>query len=157
MTRTYLRVSPDQPVAPADEIALDWYPGDRRSTVQSKSKLLAGLAPTSPATDLLRVAVAVYCTDRISGRSSMADGWTRDLRTSVPVNDPAAWDKASDTLAEAFDFLSGDHWTLKFRNAADLDPGRHPGRTLEPPNAVCLFSGGLDSLCGAIDLLEQGD
>ena len=53
-------------------------------------------------------------------------------------------------------FLTGDDWTLKTR-PAKIDLGLkgawpHAWR----PQAVALFSGGLDSLVGAIDLLEQG-
>jgi hypothetical protein len=57
-------------------------------------------------------------------------------------------------------FLTGDQWTLGFRarprRLARLVPEAR-GRLLDPPfDELSLFSGGLDSLIGAIDSLEGG-
>ena len=153
MTRGYLRTNADDPPAAAADLPLDWYPGDRRSTVQSGTELLTGLVPPTHARDLLRVAVAAYSTDRLSDRSGMRDGWTRDLGLSVPVTLGSGWERALEPLKEALDFLSGDHWSLDLRDAQPSDATAAP---LADADAVCLFSGGLDSLAGAIDLLDEG-
>ena len=60
-------------------------------------------------------------------------------------------------LARLLNFLTGDDWTLKLRPAS-LDLGLkgawpHAWR----PDGVMLFSGGLDSLVGAVDYLEAGE
>jgi hypothetical protein len=53
-------------------------------------------------------------------------------------------------------FLTGDSWTIKTRAAAlNLGLAAKWDRPWQP-QAVALFSGGLDSLAGAIDLLEAG-
>lgn len=153
MTRAHLRTDLGQRMPAQTTTLLDWLPGDRRATVQSKKELLQGIVPTRPARDLLRIAVASYVADRVAPRAWTADSWTRWLELSVPVSSGIDWATASEPLRAALDFLSGDHWGLRFRGG---DEG--PERSSDGMNAdaVCLFSGGLDSLAGAIDLLEEG-
>ena len=62
-------------------------------------------------------------------------------------------------IGETLKFLTGDHWRLFFR-------ARHqhytnliarPRTLVRPPlSSICLFSGGLDSFVGAVDLLAAG-
>ena len=58
-------------------------------------------------------------------------------------------------------FLTGDRWTLGFRSRpnafARLVPARLSRSRGASFDSVSLFSGGLDSLIGAIDLLEAKD
>lgn len=154
MSSAYLRTDLTDAAAPADAVALDWLPGDRRSTVQSSPELLAGLRPSVPARDLLRVAVAGYAIDRLSARTRTHDSWTRELELSVPISRHVPWADAQAPLTQALDFLSGDRWQLGFR-VTDQARGGPDGGDLVA-DAVCLFSGGLDSLAGAIDLLDDG-
>jgi hypothetical protein len=157
MTTFHLRTEPQQPVtADTNAFLLDWFTGPQRqrSTIAASSDLLFGLQPTPAARDLLRVAAAVYCADKVARRDATRDAWTRDLELELPVANRAAWQRARPALTEALAFLSGDRWKLRFRTS-----GERPARTetrVARPDAVCLFSGGLDSLTGAIDLLEQG-
>ena len=68
----------------------------------------------------------------------------------MPVADPAAWRQAP--WPATLGFLTGDRWTLQPRPASAAAP---PGPAGLAVDAVSLFSGGLDSLCGVIDLLER--
>lgn len=110
--------------------------------------------------DLLVLAAHVHAADtRISRAEQSQDSWTREIRLVVPVSDPNRWNAAAQTVKRTLDFLTGDRWTIGFRQR----PERFaeiitPPTTLLPPvfDAVSLFSGGLDSLIGAIDLLEEG-
>jgi hypothetical protein len=68
---------------------------------------------------------------------------------AAPVTDPAAWSRAP--WPDALRFLTGDRWTVQAYGMA-LDETT-PAAGL-PVDAVSLFSGGLDSLCGVIDLLD---
>ena len=53
-------------------------------------------------------------------------------------------------------FLTGDDWSLEARPVRPfLEIPSKPGDSWQP-DCVCLFSGGVDSLAGAIDLLEAG-
>jgi 7-cyano-7-deazaguanine synthase in queuosine biosynthesis len=141
--------------AVADTVVLDWFGGAQRqrSTIAATAELLAGLAPTPAARDLFALGGAVYCIDKLALRSAADDAWTRDLELDAPVGARTRWQAARPALTEALEFLSGDRWGLGFRGGG----GDARGDTrIRPPHAVCLFSGGLDSLAGAIDLLEDG-
>src|SRR6266536_909878 len=63
-------------------------------------------------------------------------------------------------LVQMLDFLTGDRWEVYFRpRPAGLDqlaPTPRQRRVIDP-SCVCLFSGGLDSFIGAIDLVSRGE
>lgn len=107
--------------------------------------------------DLLRLALTVYATDQYVSRAQHGyQGWSRYLRCYIPVAEPDRWDAVKQTLETLLSFLSGDHWTFQFRGE---QPALYPVYEPRNPDAltrVCLFSGGLDSLIGALELLEDG-
>jgi 7-cyano-7-deazaguanine synthase in queuosine biosynthesis len=120
-------------------------------------------APNPMALDLLMIAGASYVIDKATARRGSSDAWTRDLKVNFPVSDPKRWKKVAARLDAALTFLSGDVWRTSFRQAPCklfVAPKRRrkvsplPG---EPTtfHSVALFSGGLDSLVGAIDFLKQ--
>jgi len=118
--------------------------------------------PQSIALDLLLFASVCYGIDSIVPRAASEDGWTRDLQVSIPVSDPQLWETATDDVQTMLRFLTGDEWDVSFRAPECLLYDRtHVARRrrripTRRANAVCLFSGGLDSLVGAIDLLTAG-
>jgi hypothetical protein len=119
-----------------------------------------GPRPTATAIDLLVLAVLVYLADtRINRQQTSQDNWTREIRLVVPVSDRARWDASGDLIANTLRFLTGDLWQVTFRKWPKHIP--HPSTLLDVSAAVdfdcvSLFSGGLDSLIGAIDSLETG-
>jgi 7-cyano-7-deazaguanine synthase in queuosine biosynthesis len=154
MTQLQVRTNPSQADAGAD-ILLDWFDTKRAaSTVRYEPEFLKGLAPSPVARDLLRLGGAVYCTDKVVKRAATLDAWTRDLSLRVPVSNVALWDGAKPELVKALSFLSGDHWDLDF--VADTDEPATAQPLVSDYNGASLFSGGLDSLAGVIDLLEAG-
>lgn len=119
------------------------------------SDLLAPREAASPlALDLLRLGIAIYGADKVALRSDMDDRWTRSLELRVPVSDVKRWRASAAAFEGALRFLTNDQWSLGFRYGKGPDG---PAEQLLPADAVCLFSGGLDSLAGAIDLLEDGN
>ncbi len=118
----------------------------------------------SIALDFVVLASAVYALDKTVLRQTTEDGWTRAFSLRMPVSDPERWNGAAADLMEGLNFLTGDRWRLRF-TAVDIPimfSGRVRSRRLRQPtipirstDTVCLFSGGLDSLVGAIDHLEQ--
>jgi len=104
---------------------------------------------------LLNVAVAVFAADKTFSRSSSPDRWTRKMSVSVPVS--RDWLSIRNDLEQCVSFVSGDEWSLRLRPRRILTPGKCYYRDGFTPDAVCLFSGGSDSLIGAIDLLEAGN
>jgi hypothetical protein len=112
--------------------------------------------------DFLFIASIVYATDKLISRETAPDNWTRNLELAVPVSEIATWNKVKGTLESTLNFLTGDKWQLSFEkrsvNLYQASPGQKAQKsTIQDKNiqAVTLFSGGLDSLIGAIDWLED--
>ena len=96
--------------------------------------------------EFLRLAVLAFLTDRTTPRP---DGsWTRDLELQVPVWDSEPWQAAAPDLERMLQFLTYDRWSIAFV------PSRTPrGGSVQPAPqgpAAALFSGGADSLAGAL-------
>lgn len=119
-----------------------------------------GMFPPEKAIDLTILAATVIAADtRISRDSEAQDSWTREIDLYVPVSDVALWQSVTKQLRDMLAFLTGDRWRIIFRARQDgLDSLlERPAELVGAPfNSVCLFSGGLDSFVGAIDLLEGG-
>ncbi|WP_286850435.1 MULTISPECIES: Qat anti-phage system QueC-like protein QatC [Sphingobacterium] len=120
------------------------------------------LEPSEIAMDLLVVACTMYAADtRISRSDYGEDSWTRVIDLYIPVSDPDLWDKQKTNIQNIFKFLTGDVWTLTFRPRSNKDlklcpkGNRKAYKMPYQTDTVCLFSGGMDSFIGAIDLLEQ--
>ena len=120
-----------------------------------------GLNPTECAVDLAFLAAAVTAADtRISRELDAQDGWTREIDLYLAVADSGRWTAQAELIRRTLNFLTGDRWTVHFRARPAalktlLPPLQRP-RTADP-SCVCLFSGGLDSFIGAIDLLKRGE
>jgi 7-cyano-7-deazaguanine synthase in queuosine biosynthesis len=136
---------------PPPTVLLDWFTDREASTVQVKQSLAWHLAVPAVADDLLKFAAAVYCADRLSVRPGT---WTRSIDLRVPVRDVEAWNGVLGDLTEAIAFLSGDRWRFEVGSSSAL--ARVPQELSPTVDAVCLFSGGLDSFTGALELLAQG-
>lgn len=120
-----------------------------------------GLRPSETAVDLALLAAAITAADtRISRAADAQDAWTREIDLHLPVYDAARWQGLAPLIATTLNFLTGDRWGVYFRSRAagarDLAPRPTKLRTANP-TTVCLFSGGLDSFIGAIDLLARGE
>ncbi|HBG62165.1 MAG: hypothetical protein A2Y03_00565 [Omnitrophica WOR_2 bacterium GWF2_38_59] len=123
-----------------------------------------GLKPSHIAIDLLNVAVGVLSSDtRINREKESDDSWVREIDLYIPVSDPKIWNMQKDRIAVILRFLTGDRWTISFRGTAfnynelfknkkkKEIAGNYDGEV------VSLFSGGMDSFIGAIDLIEGKD
>ena len=120
-----------------------------------------GVYPSEIGVDVLVLAAHVHAADtRISRASESQDGWTREIRLIVPVSDPDRWAAVAPILIRMLNFLTGDRWSMAFRarpRRFDAVAPTRPVRLIGPPfDDLALFSGGLDSLIGAIDTLEAG-
>jgi hypothetical protein len=118
-----------------------------------------GLGPSAVGVDLLVLAALVYSADtRVRRAAAAQDQWTRELRLVVPVSNEQLWTSCSPLLEKTLSFLTGDRWKLEFRHLPSPHQIPVGGSLAGPPRFDCisLFSGGLDSLIGAIDLLEKG-
>jgi 7-cyano-7-deazaguanine synthase in queuosine biosynthesis len=161
---TYLvRTDLTAPMTEPDNVwLLDWAPGRIAATIQTGDagpEFFTGWQPPRAAADLLLLGAAVYCADKTTRRRGTPDSWTRAITLRLPVQATAAWQ--STDFDAALRFLTGDHWKIR-----PYESSRHPlAGVADTPlsersiglgvDGVCLFSGGLDSLCGLIDLLEE--
>ena len=132
----------------ASNIRDGWY---RKLGIQSVSPICE---------DLYILALSIFAADKRISRSSATDGWTRKLHLSIPVIEYIRWNSVRTDLEKMFSFLSGDIWTIDFRECEPTN--RYQDNHKKPPiklvspetyDAVSLFSGGLDSYCGAYELL----
>lgn len=113
-------------------------------------------AISSLARDLFNLAAGVYASDKLVRRRTGRDFWTRDIELSIPVNEPGRWAQAAGPFEAALRFLSQDEWHLTFRQRHDNHcVAKSSSDTEWACDAVGLFSGGLDSLVGTIDYLEE--
>ena len=110
--------------------------------------------------DLLDVAVAVYVADRIcprrpKGKRDNGSFWRRRLALRLAVRQPDVWNELETRalLHRLLEWLTDDHWEIEF-GAPAQPPAEAPGRLFDErpaqPTQVMLFSGGLDSLLGAV-------
>jgi 7-cyano-7-deazaguanine synthase in queuosine biosynthesis len=150
VTAFQLRTAKDQKPQPPPAVLLDWLPGGR-GTIHQRQSLMTGLKVPTAAVDFLRFAGAVFCADKVALRPAT---WTRKISLDVPARDSGAWTDGADDLAEALSFLSGDEWDINVSRSEEPAVEHEP--PIDPVDVVCLFSGGLDSFAGAVDLLAAG-
>jgi len=114
-------------------------------------------------TDLLEIAAYVYCADGTVRRggskmSQLGKDWRRRFRFVIPVRLPNFWSSIliSTLLVDALSFLSDDFYFFEFEQLRDpqgfqryLDLDGAEARGFRADEVV-LFSGGLDSLAGAV-------
>lgn len=110
--------------------------------------------PSVLAWDFLSIALAVHAADRFVIRKEAADSWTRMIALEVELADPEPWAAQAGAIEDTLRFLSSDIWSVRFRGG-----GARPPAVADRPtdrDCACLFSGGLDSLIGALDLRAEG-
>ncbi len=152
MTRAYVRASPSDSPSGHVDFVLDLFgEGDSRSTVDLARGFFAADSEVPVAvSELFTLASAIYCLDKVAARRTSTDAWTRTFAIEFPGS-MDGW--KSPHLKTAMNFLTGDHWSF----SPQARSGILVSHNIQPtPDVVCLFSGGLDSLVGAIELLEAG-
>ena len=108
--------------------------------------------------DLLEVATYVFCADQATTRGTAFDTgekWHRSFKFFIPVRQPDLWssDPIRTALVDVLSFLSDDDYEFSFSELK-----KRPSEQLYfesfvadfAADEVALFSGGLDSLAGAL-------
>lgn len=148
--------SPALPVAP--DVCGVAFNADLNALAKQARRPLAGLEA-----DFIWLTVAVYLADRCAPRypygMSGPAHWRRRIHLEIPVSDVAVWAKAETALAHVLEFLTEDDWTFEFlpgRAEFDAERQRYFSKMRGPEIAwTSLFSGGLDSLAGALQWLAR--
>lgn len=120
------------------------------------------------ARDLLDIVAYVYYADssipRWTKGDVFAEKWNRDFTFVIPVRKPDLWNATNinNQLVEVLSYLTGDYFSFIFcqsRNYSEQLYLKFPSNPPPFPSAdgICLFSGGLDSLVGALycHLMEE--
>lgn len=93
--------------------------------------------------------------------TNMGAEWRRQFHFKIPVRCPATWSKPKvcEALVETLEFVSEDQFKFEFVRAAKSLPlqsylpfNDSSAQTVRPQEAI-LFSGGLDSLAGAVEAM----
>lgn len=113
--------------------------------------------------DLFVIGCLVYGIDILLPRQTKElDGWSREFEVTFPVENLNLFQSIKDSLEDTLNFLTGDLWNISFeeRKLHTLyKKGKHQKvfktEFKEKHKCVNLFSGGMDSLIGAIDQLES--
>lgn len=149
--------------------------GDISANVSTKFEKFVEIPQELPnrIVDLLQIAVYVFCADRCvsrGARNSVGNGaWGRSLNFQIPVNDIEFWSSkaVSKSLEEALVFMTGDrqyHFEFSKATKNDIKDQQYqtPLFSMKTLNMaisndvdIMLFSGGLDSLAGAIERLNR--
>lgn len=109
---------------------------------------------TSKMLDLLSISQFVLMVDKGVLRSKSIDKWMRILNVDFEVINRDFWLSKADHLTRMLNFLSGDKWDISFSQ----QPNNYysvSSNLKSETGTICMLSGGLDSLIGAIDLLEN--
>ncbi|PIQ82275.1 MAG: hypothetical protein COV76_04445 [Candidatus Omnitrophica bacterium CG11_big_fil_rev_8_21_14_0_20_64_10] len=129
-------------------------------------RLVAKLPPLF--TDLLEIATYVFCADQAvtrggDGTANVGADWRRQFRFVIPVRQPGFWKRAEvlEALSGTLGFLSEDNYEFTFQKLASPPEAESYFEFAQGEvgsfraEEVCLFSGGLDSLAGALELIGQ--
>ncbi|MCT3923128.1 7-cyano-7-deazaguanine synthase [Elizabethkingia anophelis] len=125
-------------------------------SVDYKTILPFAISVNSEIRDFFFITCSVYGIDRfVNRKQNSVDGWSRELNISFPVSEIKVWDSVKNDLEELFSFLTGDYWSINFYKSDFKNPELDlPIDFKEKYKQLNLFSGGLDSLIGAVDFLS---
>lgn len=115
------------------------------------------ITPDAATRDLMDLAISAYIVDELVAREKAPDGWSRDFNFLMPVRNPPVWEACTEKLRRTLYHLSGDLSSFTWVERSTMPSlGRHRRTVPQRVDAVCLFSGGIDSLLGAHRLLSEG-
>lgn len=130
-----------------------------KSNILKKWKKISNNKIDSKYEDFLIIAMSVYILDKKLSRKNSFDGWTREISVEIPVLNYEKWNLIRDKLNKTLNFLTGDLWSVSFINTNEryFHNKKNKSHKLKTFRFDCvsLFSGGLDSFCGAIFLSKQ--
>jgi DpnII restriction endonuclease len=120
--------------------------------------------------DLLEIAAYVFAADCFQRRGTRwtdegaTEPWDREIGLFIPVRDVGFWqrEEVTDALAATLNFLSDDRYSFQFleKQQPDVEQTylelRSDVPELTEADRIVMFSGGLDSLAGAVEAAASG-
>jgi 7-cyano-7-deazaguanine synthase in queuosine biosynthesis len=113
------------------------------------------ISPSPRSWDFLSIALSVICADMAGHRKKSPDGWTREFDLTIAVIDPEFWKSQAESIQNTLNFLTTDRWCLNFTEGGYYPKPPKIGKRFDA-DCLTLFSGGMDSLIGTIDLVNVG-
>lgn len=106
---------------------------------------------------LLYLSSIVYAIDRgIDRHRYSIDGWSRELDVDIYLPEFELFQLVEGQIDAMLSFLTGDYWNCHFVGTAQVRYGRYEQiNYFDGITQVNLFSGGMDSLIGAIDYMTN--
>lgn len=108
--------------------------------------------PTSLEADLLHLAAAVFACD-LAHKRSERERYTRNFELEIEVVNYQGLNARKSDLEYLLYVLSQDNWEIKF--TAQRGQPEPTQQWLTGKGKTLLFSGGLDSLAGAVDIIDS--
>ncbi|MCU0440449.1 MAG: hypothetical protein MUC49_21360 [Raineya sp.] len=107
--------------------------------------------------DFFMISATVYGIDRfVKRKENSVDGWSRELQVTFPVHDSLKWNVCKKDFDKLLSFLTGDYWNIEFKEESIELPSKDLSEAYKMSfEQVSLLSGGLDSLIGGLDFLNQ--
>lgn len=104
---------------------------------------------------LLFLSAIVYAIDRSIDRHVYSvDGWSREFDVDITIPAHVKFQERQNEINKMLSFLTGDYWNCHFVDEATIRYPRFVVSTyFDDIKQVNLFSGGMDSLIGAVDFL----
>ena len=109
-------------------------------------------SPTSLEKDVLNVMASIYTVDLASKRAPLS-GFVRDIDLKVAVVNHSIFQHVRNQLENLLYVLSRDNWNINFERLSGST--ENPNDWPVNRGITLLFSGGLDSFCGAAQYLKQ--
>ena len=106
---------------------------------------------------LLYLSAIVYAIDRSVNRHvHSVDGWSREFDVAINLPEYEQLKPVEKTISKMLSFLTGDYWDCHFIGTAQVRYGKYRNTDFfDGITQVNLFSGGMDSLMGAIDYMTD--
>lgn len=106
---------------------------------------------------LMLLSAIVYSIDRSVNRHNYSiDGWTREFDVDISLPAYSKFQQFKTNIEQMLSFLTGDYWNFNFVEDVVIKyPHFKPNTYYDNITQVNLFSGGLDSLIGAIDYVAN--
>jgi len=155
-------VQPTGALPAGDVMSLNLHGGKDANVHLKLSDISSAMASNVPGVlvDLIELAAYVFAADQAVTRGSARDTgerWRRRYQFHVPVRNPALWSKpeVTDALIDVLSFLSDDDYSFSFSPLLKEQPIQlyleiDDKSDLRAIEHVLLFSGGADSLAGAV-------
>lgn len=156
-------VKNQQVESPSNELifnfSLDNSESNIKTDIENLWKIFGSHKLTNVVEDFLLIGIAVFSVDKVVSRNNAKDNWGRSICIKIPVLEFEKWIDNKSILEESLAFLTGDTWKIEFYHTEEKF-NMHNQLEFELTNSikfdsVSLFSGGIDSFCGALKLLKE--